>query len=312
MKLLLILFLLTCCTKKVEQKEAPPSTVRVESEAVVSDQKETLIPLEEWEEGMRWFPSKSLEQDIDLSTVSKLAIFDELTFEKFTNALKNQDFNQLTFLFDRKIIVPFLRMGGILEILSNGTTNKILFKNQGEVLAYTNQYGQIIFNDEKILLDERDLSYFNDKVFYKQNYMLALRNNSSKSDYHYMVEIIERNNDVSKIAQALNEYDYSKDTKQLSDLSFVVNSFPYMDFGWMDNYFRRSSYLPIYDVSLLHYGNLAFRMGATDANRNILLVAMLKQANNPSAVLVNGWLYTFLVGHSTIIIDENLQIFILP
>lgn len=205
--------------------------------------------------------------------------------QNMLSELSNSTFTMFDKLFDTSQLAPY-RYIGDFECISNNITNYSSPTHKGKVIAYTNQYGILFFNDEEILFTPDDLQI--------APYGLTEASVLSETTNLYQ-QVIEQILPLTNLDTIINIYsnvsvlkdEHVTEVPNLGWLLYYMG----IEYDWVTIYFYDAP--TYYNDQILWYTD-EFNSVLDNKVKTRMLYNILKSSKNPSMAFINGWLYSIL------------------
>ncbi|MGL4561289.1 MAG: hypothetical protein ACRCV0_03250 [Brevinema sp.] len=227
------------------------------------------------------------EQKVQVSnanpTNSHPNIINDTMFHIMIGELSNTTFTAFNKLFDISQLTPY-RYIGDFEHISNNITNYTSPSHKCKVIAYTNQYGMLFFNDEEILFTPDDLQKVPYQILIGENLFTGATNK-----YNEIIKHISPISNINLIVQTFNDsLTYKDDSTILEEIMYVMG----IEYDWVRTYFY---YTPdfYYNDQIIWFTDEFTSILDNEVKAHILY-NVLKTSKNPSIAFINGWLYFIL------------------
>ncbi len=203
--------------------------------------------------------------------------------QNIISSVEKQDFSIFDELFDTSQLSPYKYIGDF-EHIKDEKTNYISHTHKGKIIAYTNQYGMVFFNDEEILHTLEDIQKVPYAIMIADNFFTGATNR-----YNEIIEYILTLTNVDFIVQTYREsLTYEKDNPLLSKVMYTMG----IEYSWVKTYFY---YTPdLYHENKILWFTDEFNSILNDELESRILYNLLKDTENPSISFINGWLYFIL------------------
>ncbi|MGL5956437.1 MAG: hypothetical protein ACRC0X_07550, partial [Brevinema sp.] len=197
--------------------------------------------------------------------------------------LSNSTFTTFDELFDTSQLAPYHYIG-YFEHISNNITNYTSPIHKGQVIAYTNQYGILFFNDEEILFTLDDLQEVPYEILIGENLFTGATNK-----YNEIIQHVLPISNINSIIQIFNDsLTYKNDPVILEKIMYAMG----IEYDWVTTYFYKTPNT-YYNNQIIWFTD-EFNSVLDNKVKTHMLYNILTISKNPSIAFINGWLYFIL------------------